>query len=294
MERNVNYETKPLVTLGKRNRRWHLDGIDSDARAYLDSCFYNDKPTSGANIGNDLWQRKVSYSVDKLVKEMKSSGFWDICSIIYPFATYHKTNSSWSDGLNAKDPRFVAGAFVLSYSGNDMVHNTFGVTNNVSGSADTQFNPGTALGTNSWHICCYANFGSSQGTTTQTMTSCTTTGGIHLTNFNDATKTLRLQANGVTLDAIIGGRKGCFIGTRTTSVSMSLYRGGELVGNSTTSVVNSLPSHNQQLFFEETGSTNFLTVPFNFFSMGSGLTDDQACRLSTIVQDYQTRMGRAV
>lgn len=298
-ERFITYGTMPYVTLGRRSERVHLHGLDPSTVTFFNSV-YSVSTQQGTPNANDIWSRRVIKCVDQLVKELKDSGLWSICSIIYPFASYHPiATSNFGSGFNLKSPGTTAGDFFLLFTGSLALHNEYGVTfNNGISACNTQFNAGTSLGTNDWHVCAYLNTqNGSTDANSMTMTSCNATGGISMTVFLDAGgQQMELRANGrvISLSPGPGSRKGCFIGTRTSSTLMSLYRGGILVGTQTAAAVSSLPSRTQKIMYNEVATNNFCVVPFNFFSMGSSLTDDQAFRLSQIVQDYETRMGRAV
>lgn len=297
-ERFVTYGTMPYVTLGRRSERVHWHGIDPDVKAFFDVAFTPSAQSASPN-SNDIWTRRVVKCVDQLVKELKADGFWSICSIIYPFALYHTVAAGqFATGFNLKSPGTAASNFFLAFGGQIATHNQYGTAfNNGTSTCDTQFNAGTSLSTNDWHFCSYLNLPNGNSSTTMTITSCNATGGIGLDLFNNATgQQMSLRGNGITLNINPGpgGRKGCFLATRTSSTSMSLYRSGIIIGNSASAVTNSLPSRSQKIIYSEALSNNQCTVPFNFFSMGSSLTDDQAFRLSQIVQDYQTRMGRSV
>lgn len=297
-ERFVTYGTMPYVTLGRRSERIHWHGLDPDVKAFFDIAFTPSSQLAAPNP-NDIWTRRVVKCVDQLVKELKADGFWSICSIIYPFALYHPVAAGqFATGFNLKNPGTAAANFFLLFGGQIATHNEYGTAfNNGSSSCNTQFNPGTSLGTNDWHFCCYLNLPNGSSTTTMTLTSCNAAGGISMLCASDASlQQMNLVGNGITLNINPGpgGRKGCFIGTRTSSTSMSAYRSGLLIGNSTSAATTSLPSRSQKIMYNEALGNNQCTVPFNFFSMGSSLTDDQAFRLSQIVQDYETRMGRGV
>lgn len=288
-ERFCTYGTMAYVTLGRRSRRSHWHGIDPDTKTFFNAVY---SAVGGVTaLNTDVWSRRVVRVVDKLVKELKAGGFWDLCNIVYPFAAYnHYGTGLFGTGYNLKSPS----TFVIAWGGAEALHNEYGTTfNNGISSGTTGFNPGTALGTNNWHACAYVNYEQGMGgTLAQTLTSANATGAIIM--IVDPVGTIDCAGNGVALSATVGGRKGAIILTRTASNSMAIYRGGDQVAISTTAVVNSLPSHTQQIMYSEATTNRFCKVPFNFFSMGSSFTSDQASKFSQIVQDYQTRMGRAV
>lgn len=288
-ERFCTYGTMAYVTLGRRSRRSHLHGLDPATKTFFDAVY---SAVGGVSVLNtDVWSRRVIRVVDKLVKEMRAGGFWDLCNIMYPFAAYnHYGTALFGTGYNLKNPSLLP----LGWGGNEATHNQYGSAfNNGSASCTTGFNAGTTLGTNNWHVCAYVNAEDGMiGTAINLLTSANATGAIDM--YLDPSGSIGADGNGLNITATVVSRKGAILLTRTTSSLMSLYRGGILIGTNTSAVVNSLPSVTQKVMYYEPLANQFCKVPFNFFSMGSSFTSDQAIRFSQIVQDYQTRMGRAV
>jgi hypothetical protein len=289
--RFCNYDTLPIVTLGRRNRRWHIHGMDPDAKAYMDAAWSVPNISAGVPVPNDEWNRKRAWATDLLFKDLKLANLWSKITAFYPFSTFHKSSTAflWSDSLNGKDPRNVSAAYALLYSGADMIHNAYGIQGASGQLADTQLNIGTALSSFNWHICVYVN------TPTMFVANCPISQGSAMSLFVPSGGTIEAIANGITLNPTVGAKQGCIVHTRTSTTNASLYRGGELIANSTTLTATSLPNTTTKLmYYDFTVPSNHFTYPLNFCSIGTGLTDSEAIELCHIVHRFQTRMGRAV
>lgn len=90
--------------------------------------------------------------------------------------------------------------------------------------------------------------------------------------------------------------KGFYIGSRTASNSMRLYKNGVLSGSDTTNVAHNKPNQNIFVFGFNTAGALGAALPGrgSFYSIGAGLTDAEAAVLHQAVQTFQRNLGREV
>jgi hypothetical protein len=249
---------------------------DSDVEAYMTATGITD-----ANIKE---------YINTLVLSLKSSGLWGVGTLINPVAG----GSAASHKINLRNPSDTDGAFRLLFSGG-WTHGSTGMTPNGStGYADTFWNPNTQNPNGMMSLGVYLRTNSASGTICDIGASNTAENQqcAIWARFLDTFYGLPAVTGVVTATANTDAR-GFFLASRTGSGTTFLQK------NST-----------QNLFSEATGVPNFNIYvgarnrnnSAEFFSakenafvwIGGALTQAKALELYTIIQTFQTSMGRNV
>jgi hypothetical protein len=266
--------------------RFGLRGIaiDPDASLFLQTAGITDTTQQSA--------------IDTLVLELKNAGIWSKMKAIYPFVGGTASTHKW----NLKDPRDLDAAFRLTFSGGWTHSSTGSKANGTNGYADTFLTPATSLSQDSCHISYYAtvgwvtngmNMGTSNNTINQGLYLYGPFGAGYTDDYsrnNNSTTVVTSLTNG-------GGTNGLFINNRNSSTTFSVTRNG---GTPSSKTASSNGRSNYSVWLNATNNTGGGNVPyytdntFGFATIGDGLTATEASSLYTIVQKYQTTLGRQV
>jgi hypothetical protein len=216
---------------------------------------------------------------------------WSKCLALYPFVG----GAAGSHKYNLKDPRDLDAAYRLTFSGG-LTHNANGITGNGSnGYANTNLNVNTVLSLNDCHISFYSR---TDGALAYEEMSAGSTMGPYFqlaAKWTDG-KTY-CQINGGAQASFTNGSsaQGLFASCRTGASVQNAYRNATRV-NSGVSASTSKPNANVFIL-----SGNNSGVPSNysgrnlaFASIGSGLSDADVASLYSVVQAFQTALGRQV
>jgi hypothetical protein len=255
-----------------------VGGLDPDAEAFLTAASISD-----ATITN---------AIDTLVKGLKTNNLWVKFHAIYPFvggtATTHK--------FNLKDPRDLNEAFRLTFFGG-VTHSATGADpNGTTGYAETYVNP-TSYGTSDIHLSFYSRENTSAGTDRVDIG--TVSGAVNrfwlsagLSNTNSPTSGL-----GGTLAATTGAADGFFVGCLTggtvSNNTNALYKNGSSIA-SATSTMQVTQNATIHLFKCNGVAGGFSNRECAFASIGHGMTAGQVAIFNTLVQAFQTTLGRQV
>lgn len=224
-----------------------------------------------------------------LVKDLKSNGLWTKMKAIYPFVGGTAASHKW----NLKDPRDVDAAFRLTFSGG-WTHSSTGIMGNGTNAyADTYFNPSSQT-TN--HITNYIRT-STVNTNQIEIGVWRTPAGTPLFNhikpnsdYLSGTSTTALNFTTV-LNA-----SGYWMGTKRGNSDRQIYRNG--ISEALTSTTDSSTMPNANIYVGarngNSGTDLWSTKEMALITIGDGLTDADAANLYTIVQKYQTTLGRQV
>lgn len=230
-------------------------------------------------------------AIDKLVKGLKGAGLWSKMYAIYPIvggsATTHK--------YNLKDPRDLDAAFRLVFSGT-VTHSSSGmVSNGSSGFANTKLTPSATLSLNNTHLSMYSRTAVNDATAFRDM-------GVSTSTVNNINMLIRFannhryQVNSNTLSSVAAATAaGLYVMNRVTSTDQEVYMNG--VSMATAAIASSgLPSLPIYLMaLNNNGATTlYSTRQYAFTTIGQGLTSGEASSLYTIVQAFQTTLGRQV
>lgn len=241
--------------------------VDPDCAAFLTATGITNPTISGA--------------VCTLVTSLKSANLWNKFNAIYPFVGGTASTHSFNLRNTAQ--------YQITWSGG-MTHNANGITGNgVNATGNTGLN-NTVLNNNSAHISSYSRTNVDEQSID--MGSGGFTGGIH--------HSPRWPGLGAFYRAYFSGTptvantnsQGLYISTRTTSTASKMYKNGAAI--ITQSLV-SFAQDSQNIFIGSYQGSNFFTSRnLAFATIGSGLTDADASSMYTIVQAFQTTLGRQV
>ena len=246
---------------------------DDDARNFLNS----------ANISSETQQR----AVNDLVVDLKNVGLWGKMKAIYPFVGGTAASHKW----NLKDPRDSDAAFRLTFNGG-WTHSTNGATPNGTNAYGQTYYNGSANFANV-HLSFYSRTNNTTGIQ------------MELAGFDNNVRFLQLRSavNYVAggLGTLInytttGNTLGFWLGTNRASNDREIYFNAISEATTTTPDAGSLANLAIYLSARNNqGSTEYYsTKQCAFATIGDGLTDTDAANLYTIVQKYQTTLGRQV
>jgi hypothetical protein len=266
--------------------------FDPDAQAFI----------TAAGISNTTEQS----AINTLVLSLKSNNIWTKMRAIYPFvgstASTHK--------FNLKDPRDLDAAYRLVFFGGITHSYTGALPNGTNGYANTYVN--TSLAdfpiTNHISMSYYSRTGGSH-----------TTGGNVIGSFGNpsiqatsarmliryvgnpnSSASLFNYSDNVLPNAIVTTDTvgtGMYIGTRSSTAS-KLFMRGSLAANSTGGSTSFAPPPVNAFLFaynnRDAAAANFANKECAFAHIGVGLTDSECTTLTTIVDTFQTTLGRNV
>jgi len=248
---------------------------DPNAQAFIDAAQITDVTQADA--------------INNLVLGLKYNGLWTKMKAVYPFvggtASTHK--------FNLMNPVDSDAAYRLVFNGG-WTHSSNGATpNGTNGYANTYLSPSSSLSTTSGHFSFYSrtnnntgvyDMGSSVGATEQNL----------ITRYLDdkfytcygATAQVKSIANTSSL--------GLFVTNRNSSTNTTGYKNGvKVIDGAQTSALSTVSLYISALNL--TGSpSSYSNRQTAFASIGDGLTDADALNLYTIVQAYQTALGRQI
>jgi hypothetical protein len=265
IESNINnyYTIYPVVS-------------DPDAQAFVSAA--------------ELTSQTQANAVNTLVIGMKAQGLWTKMKAVYPMvggtASAHK--------FNLKDPRDLNAAFRLTFSGTWTHSSTGALPNGSNAYADTFLNASTSLTTPS-HLSYYtrtnANTGSDQidiGTSNFWLSLWYKASGLNNLLARNQSVTVLLDG-GVVTDS-----RGFGLTTKIGTTAKIFKNATQLA--SATDIGITYP--NTTIYI---GAANFANTPnlysnrqCSFSSIGNGLTDGESNTLYTLVQSFQTTLGRSV
>lgn len=250
---------------------------DADSNAFLTAAGITD-PTQITAINN-------------LVAGLKGAGLWTKMVAIYPLVGGTAAKHRW----NLKDPRDLDAAFRLSFTG-PLVHSATGMKpdGTVQSYGDTHLIPADVLTINSMHLTYYSRTDSPVGDKAE-IGCYNSPGGIRthlIIHYNGNLFYAGINEAGG-FNVASGTSAGFFASARTSSTLTTAYYNGASVGTSSTgsSALPDIPVYVCQLNGYPSGLTDRECA---FASIGVGFSDAEASALSTIVQAFQTTLGRQV
>jgi len=239
-------------------------------------------------------------AINSLVLGLKANNLWNKMQAIYPFVG----GTAFTHKFNLKNPNPVASTYTITWSG-AVQHDSTGVEF-LGGYGDTNFAPFTALPSplESNHLSLYNNKGTLSSGNWGLVTIGNTqnvNNGMGLTISYQGGVNSYFNAYNTPLTSIGGGTwpasiKGLFVATRTSTNESGYYqRGGRTINNTNTSSPSVSPrtstiwlgGENGFGFGQENGAAAFA-------SLGTGLTQTDVDNYYTVVQAYQTALGRNV
>ena len=266
--------------------------LDEDAGAFIQ--------VTGISNGTQ------KYAIDRLVKDLKESSLWSKFQALYPIVggtiTTHK--------YNLIDPQDTDAAFRLTFS-LGWTHDSNGMTpNGTSSFTNTHFIPetiptGNLVSRDDAHFSLYSRTNAFGGGANQSKVDLGSTDGsaiiLQIRPANGLLPhgpTFQFDRTPQYIDAIppISDTLGLFTLSRESNVELYAYQDNTSVGSY-------LGTHHpaeidNEIFLGASnvglGATNFSNRQLAFASIGTSLTSAQLSSFYTIVQDYQTTLGREV
>ncbi len=271
--------------------RFNLRGIaiDPDASLFLRT----------AGITNTTQQS----AIDTLVLELKNAGIWSKMKAIYPFVGGTASTHKW----NLKDPRDLDAAFRLTFSGG-WTHSASGsLPNGTNAYARTFLIPANTLTAHNISLSYYSRTNSVRDGEVMGSDNNGNPGEYcRLRIVWSSSPVANLGATiiggtnvGITYASVTDTR-GLFSGIATDSSTRKFVRNGQpqTITSQTSIGVNGLVPSPYDIVLScinsAAGFYAFDNKECAFASIGDGLTDAEASSLYTIVQKYQTTLGRQV
>ncbi len=251
---------------------------DADAQTFIDSAGITDPVQIAA--------------ICTLVKDMKDSSVWTPMKAIYPFIGGTAASHKW----NLKDPRNLDAAFRLTFTGGWTHSSTGAKPNGTNGYANTFLIPSTTLSANSVSVSYYSR---DSVVGVKEAVAAFNGGGQEIQLFfnNGSTGDITFDAYAVSqrITSNTGNTKGYFIGSRSSSTSVAVYKNGISLATKTTTD-GTLPTVS---FYISAANTGVTPILFNdaetaFSTISDGLTANQVRALNFIVEKYNDALSRGV
>ncbi len=246
--------------------------LDPDAVAFLTAAGITDGTITSA--------------IDALVTDLKLYGLWTKMKAIYPFvggtATTHK--------FNLKNPVDSNAAFRLSFAGG-WTHSANGaLPNGTNAYADTFLNANTMLTNTSNHLSYYSRTLSTAGVRVEI--GCAI--GNNVFHVRPAVNYIAGDLLAVSLSDV--DARGFWTGTKENSASRKGFKNASLIQLVTTNNTTLYPSLN--IFIgarNDSGVPSFFSDKQSAFaSIGDGIDTIDVINYYTVVQAFQTTLGRQV
>jgi hypothetical protein len=243
---------------------------------------------NAALISNETQQ----IAINTLTTDLKNAGLWSKMKAIYPFVGGTAPSHKW----NLKDPRDVDAAFRLTFSGGWTHSSNGALPNGTNGFSNTYFAPSSVSTLNS----------NSLGYYTGTNVSETTADPVNMGSYNSESQAYLVRKSNTSYSARMNGNifsynsnsmNGFIVASKQSSTVSVIYSNSiSLVsGNSGgTLPTANIYIGNLNLSFAGAYPDGWVKNDFRFAFIGDGLTDADAANLYTIVQKYQTTLGRQV
>jgi hypothetical protein len=230
-------------------------------------------------------------AINQLSYDLVNTGLMDKMIAIYPFVGGNATTHQY----NLKDPRDANSAFRLTFSGG-WTHSSTGILPNSTNTfANTYVNTLANIPQERHHVSYYSR--------TATVGSLLTeVGSNNATTFFQfsAALTLGFYSGGGAQAAAFtttGSALGFWVGNKVSFADRRAYRNGVREGQNTNSVTTFLSDF--PLYIGARNNSNGAATQFSnkecaFCTIGYDLTDTEVATLYTIVQNFQTTLGRQV
>lgn len=255
-----------------------------------------------ASGGNYIMTLNEIDAVNNMVKAMVANGIWSKMKAVYPIiggtAAAHK--------YNLVDPRDNNAAYRLSFLGGGWIHSANGATpNGATSYADTFLNANSVLTLSSNHLSYYSRTASNISVVYDC--GCSTDSVAANNMFDIYFRRTIDNTSGFDSGSAFSSRaftntiptsSGFFIGSKISNSDRKLFHNGILRATTTATNTNTLPTRTVYIGAINAGEVSgprwFGNRQCAFFSIGDGLTEEEAKAFSTIVQAYQTKLGRQV
>jgi hypothetical protein len=259
---------------------------DADAVAFYDACLADGVTLNGTQYA----------AINNLVISLKSSGIWTIMKAVYPMIG----GSAASHKYNLKDPRNLDAAYRLTFV-NSPTHSNNGIAfNGVSQYCNTYLKPNSVIGQNDAHLSFYSRTNSGISGGEMGYYHGPTGGGFYLNiNFGGTEYRAVMDIEYAGLSGLGTSSSGFYIGSRVNSTQHLNKRHGN--ATTTESVTSSIDGYRATDVYigcvhlsDTDAPDSFTDRQCAFASIGNGLSSAQMDSFYSIVQTYQTTLGRQV
>lgn len=229
-------------------------------------------------------------AVNQLVLDLKSNSLWTKFIAIYPFVG----GSATSHKYNLKDPQDLDASYRLTFSGG-ITHDANGVTGNgVNGYYRTFITPSSHLSQDNTSVFVYLRTNSSGAYID--IGSIKTGAPQHRIQINprNGTNFFTSACNDTTVSSVANSDSRGLIGlSRTASGSyVQSINSTQTTVSVTSTALNSVEIYG--LAVNSGGPANYSARNQAFACIGTGLTNSECDTLYTLVQTFQTSLGRQV
>lgn len=265
-----------------KKKLWFINSgasIDSDAQAFFTAAGITDATQKTA--------------VNTLVLGLKAASLWTPMKAIYPIvggtATTHK--------YNLKDPRDLDAAYRITWTGTQTHASTGVLSNGTTGYGKTFFTPSTGGFTSSNGAIGYYSRTNDNSTAQYDMGSCDAASAnnvVVISRYNTGNAIFGVGTSTFACAVAVADSLGFYISSRVSATNTSGYKNGSLIKN----IADGGTQPSVPLFLlclsNNTTPAFFSKKECAFAFISDSLSDSQAATLNTLVQAYQTTLGRNV
>jgi hypothetical protein len=231
-------------------------------------------------------------AINSLVSDLVSNSLWDKMIAIYPMIGGSAETHKW----NLKDPRDDDTAYRLTFNGGWTHSSTGALPNGTNGYANTYLNALSILPSTNLHLSFYSRTSTPVGTTFEVQCD-NTTGFVQLAPGRNMASGGNVVGGGVVNFTTTNTALGYWIHSKTDNSTRFGFRNGVLASVVTTTL-NTTAYANLNLFISCRNSNGTLTGYSSkecaFITIGQGLSQAECATLYTIIQNFQTTLGRQV
>jgi hypothetical protein len=254
--------------------------LDSDAAAFI----------YAANITSPIERE----AINDLVVGLKADSLWNLMDAIYPIVGSTASQQKW----NLKDPRDLDAAYRLEFNGT-WTHSSSGMTpNGTTGYANTF----KTASTSNFHLSFYSRTSNVDGEKVSVGARDSDNDDFSLTICRVGNSDARgIASNSTTNDVIDytnspANSRGFYIWTTVTSTTREMYKNGSVLTVASTGANFGTQSPSTTLYIGALNNNNtaddFDTKQCIFASLGESLDATQAANLTTLVEAFETTLGR--
>jgi len=266
--------TRKTILFSNNNKSKNI--LDVNAKAFLQAAGITDATITSA--------------INTLVIALKNNNLWNKIQAAYPFVTDKTTQGdrAFQMKFNLKNPADTDNAFRIRFLGGITYNNTGITGNGTTGTANTTYIPILHGMQNDQHLCIY------QRNNLGALLSIHGVAGVNSNRLDIGRQSVSFMAiNQMASDSVadvVG--VGFLIGSRTASNVTSLYRKTVKIISSTT-VSTGLANLNTLHFLSRSNSLHS-AANLAYAGIGFGLTDSECVIYSTLIQNFNTTLGRQV
>jgi len=235
----------------------------------------------------------VSAATITLFTSLVSNNLWDKMSAFYPMLGGNSAGCKF----NGKNPVDSNAAYRLSFTGGWTFNSSGATSNGTNAYSNTFFYPsGTTLGNQ--HLSVYlGNNNAPSGSGKAYIGSSDSNGSYFVIGQDGAPEWFYgVSTNGGSSPGGTPSTQGLLLasatGSTSASTSIALYRNGSIVTNTNQNSVVDRLSVYLGAFNNDGTASQFYNNQYRFSTLGLGLTAAQVSTLSTIINTFQTSLGR--